>query len=88
MKVVGHTVLEDGSLLYDEPIPVNSEYWKVDPENPRRIIPQVPTCQHRRITLRMLQCGRSRSSWNCSHFNNKMISVVDCHKCQVPLTNL
>lgn len=78
-----YTALEDGSVLYDKPIPLNSSLWIVDPENPCRYIPQVSPCGSRRIELRTLECGKKRATWHCGYYF-KTVSVKDCKECPVP----
>lgn len=82
MKKNDYNALEDGSLLYDEPAENRSPYYKVDPDNPNRLIPIMEPCMSRRIELRTLSCGRKRSDFYCIQLS-KRVSIRECSECQI-----
>jgi hypothetical protein len=79
-------VLPDGSLQYDKPITGNPKLWVKDPNDSCHMLPRVPECTDRKITLRTLACGRTRGEWYCEQFK-KRISVKGCAECQSPTTS-
>jgi hypothetical protein len=76
-----YDALSDGSIVYRNPIPVLTTTWTVDPENPCRLVPNVPVCNFRRIELRTLDCGLHRADWHCQLKGR--ISVKDCVGCML-----
>jgi hypothetical protein len=77
----------DGSILfrstYTGPM---SKFYTQDADNPKLFKPLIEPCVHRRISLRTLECGQTRDTWNCLQQCNKKISVKDCYECQLPKT--